>query len=128
MPRLSLDDAREKSFEELVTATEEILAEYDPADIEPPMTKVHRINRTLDEMPAIYRWLLQLEAWCDHWKQNYEKTDGRASLNYRKFRQRQDFFESMASAAKMRYESASRRITTDTAYDPTGMPRTRRVD
>lgn len=123
---LSLDDARDLPFADLMEAAEKILQQYDPPqDLEPHADKLARLNATIEEVPQHYRWFLQLQSWCDHWAQSFSTQFGQKDERYQRMRQRRDLFDRMASAAKMRYEAASRRITTDMGYDTTGMPRRR---
>ena len=114
---------------EILERVDALLAEYDS----PPMgtaetesARLTRLSRTIDEMPEIYRWLVGLWSTCDHWTDAMADQFGMKDHNYKKMRERRDLFEKMASAAKMRYESASRVITILSGFDPTGMPRSRR--
>lgn len=121
-------EARDLDHEELLNRIEAMLDEYAPPTApEPPEQRVARLSRTIEEVPEIYRWLLQLWSWMDHWTDATNDMFGRTDRRYKALRQRRDLFEKMASAAKMRYESASRQITLMQGFDETGMPRSRRV-
>lgn len=123
---ISFADARDLPFEDLEERVEVMLSTYDKPDVETGEQKLERINRTIDEVPQIYRWLLQLHSWCDHWCDSMNEMFGIKDPRYKALRQRRDFFEKMASAAKMRYEGASRKITIELGFAPDGLPRSRR--
>lgn len=122
---LSLADARDLPHVDLVERCGELLADYDRPQVESATEKMTRINRILDEMPATYRWFRQLESFCDHWTSSFEQMFGRTDKRYKEMRQRRDLFESMASAAKLQYEGASRQVTIMESFTTEGMPRTR---
>lgn len=122
-------EARDLDHQELITRVDAILSQYDkPNEPETEQARVERLSRTIDEMPEIYRWLLGLQSWFDHWADAMKDQFNANSKEYKRNRQRRDFFEKAASAAKQRYEAASRLITIMTSFDTTGMPRSRRGD
>lgn len=122
-------DARDLPHEDLMARVEALLSQYDaPTQPEEQADRIARLSRTIDEMPEIYRWLLELQSWMDHWTDAINDQMGTKDRRYKTMRQRRDFFEKMASAAKQRYEAASRLITIIQGFDPTGMPRQRRMD
>jgi len=126
-PTITNEDARDLEHEALIERLEEQLAIYDqPSQPETQAERLERLSLTIEEMPEIYRWLQQLWSWGDHWADSLKDMFGGGDRRYKAMRQRRDLFEKMASSAKMRYESASRQITLLTAFDETGMPRTRR--
>ena len=104
------------------------MRKYDkPDQPESEQAKLQRLSDTLEEMPEIYRWLLGLWSWFDHWTDAMNDQFGPKARQYKQMRQRRDFFEKMASSAKQRYEASSRLITVILGFDPTGMPKQRRV-
>lgn len=103
-----------------------LIEEYSPGEHETPVERQERITRTLDEVPEVYRWLLTLQSWYDHWTDAYGDQSGRGSRDYKKHRERRDAMERAAKAAKIRYDGASRLVTVLTGFDPTGMPTGRR--
>lgn len=123
--RLTLDDAKDLDFKDLLERGYDILAEYEAPDMETPQMLETRISKTLDELPDVYAWFLQLHAWFDHWSDFYYRQD-KTGLEYKGFRQRRDALEKLAGAAKLRYEGTSRRLTQILgSQEETRMPRTR---
>lgn len=124
---ISNTEVRDLDHEELMARLNALLAAYDSPEggAELQADKIARLSRTIDEMPEIYRWLISLHSWLDHWTDAMADQYGRNANEYKKHRQRRDLLEKMASVAKMRYESASRTITRLTAFDESGMPRSR---
>lgn len=126
MRTISNSEVRSLDHEDLLEALNALLAEYDaPQQGETQTDKVERLSRTIDEMPQVFRWLVSLHSWCDHWADAAKDQYGASSNDYKKERQRRDLLEKMASAAKMRYESASRTITLLQSFDESGLPRSR---
>lgn len=125
-PNLTLAEARDMEFESLVERCGEILAEYDKPEVEPPPARLARLEKTLEEMPMIHRWFLQLFSFCDHWTDTFKDMWGQGDRRYKAMRERRDLFDNMARAARSQYDGASRVITVMTDFDPTGMPRQRR--
>lgn len=125
--RLTILNVESLEFGVLVDVCESTLADYDKQEGENSSLWRARISRTIEEMPAVYRWFLTLHARYDH------STDGAAAQfglkhpSYKQQRQRRDLLKDMASAAKMRYEAASRAITMEASFDPEGFPTTRKV-
>jgi len=122
-------EAAEAEHEYLLDRSEAILAWYDrPKGLETKAQQMDRINRTLDEIPQVFRWFLVLESLCDERADFFAQLGtGAKNPGYKRNRQRRDLFKSMAKAAQIRYEAASRLITTEISFDPTGVPRTRRT-
>lgn len=126
---ISNQDVQHLEHEELLNRLEEMLAVYDsPSGPELHSDRHKRLSRTIDEIPEIYRWLIHLFSWADHWTDAMKEMNGQSDRRYKALRQRRDLLDKMASSAKMRYESASRQITLISAFDENGMPRSRRVD
>lgn len=124
---LSVLEARDLPHGDLIERIDGILASYDvPMGVETQVERIERLSRTIDEMPELYRWFSQLWSWCDHWTDANMDMFGGKDHRYKKMRERRDLFEKIASSAKLRYEGASRAITLMEAFDPSGMPRTRR--
>jgi len=123
---LTTTEARDLDHADLLARIDAMLAPYDPPQVETQGEKIARLSRTLDEMPAIYRWLLTLWSWCAHWTDAMAQQMGQRDARYQALRQRRDLLEKMAAAAKLRYEAASRIITVLESFDVTGMPRTRK--
>lgn len=122
-------EARDLDHEELIERVNAVLAQYDAPEPGNPETEqewLDRLSRTIEEMPEIYRWLLSLQSWMDHWSDAMKDMGGASATQYKRFRQRRDFFEKMASAAKQRYEAASRLITIKLGFDEGGMPKSRK--
>jgi hypothetical protein len=126
--QLTLDDLQKMEHEHLLEKIEGVLADYDRPQLENQQQKMLRVGRTIDEMPEIYRWFMQLWSFCDHWTDELGRMFGTKAEQYKDMRQRRDLMEKAASTAKMRYESASRLVTLEMSFDPTGMPRQRRTD
>jgi hypothetical protein len=115
-------------YEDLIESSDAILAAYDAptaGEFEQPGQRIARLGRTIDEMPDIYRWFLTLQSYFDHWTDAAGDLNGTRSIEFKLMRQRRDAMERMASAAKKRYEGASRAITVIEGFDAEGMPRAR---
>jgi hypothetical protein len=126
MTRLTVSSARELDFEDLIRTCDELLVQYDvPESMETPDQEFARLSKTIDETPDLYRFFLTLQSYFDHWTDAAADMYGMKSIDYKFMRERRDAMERMASAAKRRYEGASRMITLRENFDPTGMPRTR---
>ena len=111
-PVLTVDEARHMDFEDLLTRSNAILEAYDAPDGgETSDEQIARVGKTIDEMPDVYRWFLVLQSHFDHWTDAMNDQWGLKSREYKSMRQRRDAMERMASAAKRRYEGASRVIT-----------------
>lgn len=124
--RLTVSTARTMDFEDLVQACDDILETYAaPEGAETPEEEHARVSRTIDETPDVYRWFLTLHSYFDHWTDAEAHKWGMKSIEYKWMRERRDAMERMASAAKRRYEGASRLVTIRENFDPTGMPRSR---
>lgn len=126
-PRLTIATASRLPFDDLIAVCEAMLAEYDAAEDEDDAQRLARINRTLDHMPAIYRFLLGMKARFDNLADDAGNNLGTRSHAFKLQRQRRDAFDDMARAARMAYEAASRRVTVDTSYEHGGMPTSRRT-
>lgn len=117
-------------YQELLETSAGLLEQYEApgttGGIETQQEKVERLSRTIDEVPDLYTWFLTLESHFDHWTDAYKEQFGGQSAEYKGMRERRDAMEHMASAAKRRWEGASRIVTTMSEFDPTGMPRSRR--
>jgi hypothetical protein len=124
--RLTLLTAKSLGFNDLVELCESTLADYDPADDENQLVWRARVGRTIEEMPAIYRWFLSLRAHFDNWTDGIGDQLGTRNIAYKEMRQRRDLMEDFAKAAKMRYEAASRVITLEAEFDGGHMPESRR--
>lgn len=130
LPRkLTISTARDMSFEDLVQTADAILEQYAaPAEggkMEMQQEQLDRLSRTIDEMPDIYRWFLMLQSYFDHWTDAEGDMWGTRSIEFKMMRQRRDLMDRMASAAKRRYEGASRTITVIEGFDESGLPRSR---
>jgi hypothetical protein len=124
--RFTLDDAKNLDFEALNERAYALLHLYEADDMETPAQRESRINRTLDELPDIYAWFLSAHAYFDHWTEFYMNQFGSRSLEYKEYRVKRDLMESVAKAAKVRYDGASRRVTQLQRHDEEArMPRTR---
>lgn len=125
--RLTLEDARHLDFLPLSESAYGLLKPYEAPEMETPIQLEARIGKTLDELPDIYGWFLQLHAWFDHWAEYYMNTNGPKDLTYKDHRVKRDLFADCASAAKLRYEGTSRRLTQISSHDDESrMPRGRR--
>lgn len=109
--RLTLDTARSMDFDELSKTMYGLLAPYEATEIETQTQLEARIGKTLDELPDIYAWMLQLHAYFDHWTEWHANQYGLKSLEYKDFRIKRDLAEDVAKAAKLRYDGTSRRLT-----------------
>lgn len=126
-PRLTLEHAKKLDFQELSDAAYAMLTPYEAKSEETPEELDRRISRTLDELPDIYAWLLQLHAYCDHWTEWAANQFNMKSLEYKGWRIKRDLMENVARAAKLRYEGTSRRLTQIKDHDDEArMPRGRR--
>lgn len=125
--RLTLDQARHLDFDDLSKAAYGLLDPYEASDMETPGELDQRIGKTLDELPDIYAWLLQLHAYFDHWAEFNMNQYGAKNLDYKQMRIKRDLMENCAKAAKLRYEGTSRRLTQIKDHDDESrMPRGRR--
>ena len=125
--RLTLDAARHMSFDDLHQQAYGLLAPYEAKIPESADERDVRIGKTLDELPDIYAWLLQLHAYFDHWTEFMANQFNMKSLEYKEMRIKRDLMENCARAAKLRYDGASRRITQEQRHDEESrMPRGRR--
>lgn len=67
-PNLTVHEAKELDYLELIERIDLIMSSYDaPAGNETAQEQHARLSRTLDEMPDVYRWFLILEGYFDHW-------------------------------------------------------------
>ncbi len=124
--RLTLDMARVMNFDELSKTMYGLLEPFEAAEIETPSMLETRIGKTLDELPDIYAWMLQLHAFFDHWVEWQGNQYGMKSLEYKEYRIKRDLAENVAKAAKLRYEGTSRRLTQISAHEAESrMPRGR---
>lgn len=125
-PRLNIDEARSLDFNDLAERAYALLQPYESPATEVESQRETRIGRTLDEVPDIYAWLLQLHAYFDHWTEFNMNQFGRTDLRYKEMRVKRDLMENVAKAAKIRYEGTSRRLTQlHKLEDETKMPRGR---
>lgn len=109
--KLTIVTARDLPFEELIQTADDLIAAYDAPEFETEPQKMERLSKTIDEMPDVYRWFLTLQSYFDHWTDAANDMHGIKSIEYKMLRQRRDAMERMASAAKRRYDGASRQIT-----------------
>lgn len=124
--RLTVDDARHMPYADLLEAGYSILAEFEAPELETPAELDRRISKTLDQLPDIYAWFRQCQSYFDHWTDFMMNQHGGKDLEYKSMRQRRDAMEQMASAAKLRYEGTSRRLTQiHGAQEESRMPRGR---
>lgn len=123
--RLTIAQARDLPFQDLLEAVDALIEPYAVPSGEMRMEQTARIERTLDELPDIYRWVLQLESFFDHWTDAFKDQFGQNSTEFKQMRERRDAMARMASAAKMRYEGASRLLTKLLEFSEEGMPRSR---
>lgn len=126
--KLTIARARDLPFEDLVEAADALVEEYGPTEPENAGQRLARLERTLDEVPEIYRWFLTLESYFDHWTDAYADQSGMRSRDYKRMRERRDAMERVAKAAKMRYDGASRLVTVLQGFDAHGTPTARRAD
>lgn len=113
MPRVTVDMARRMTFSELDSHVYGMLVEFE-APTGDDVTARQRedwINRTLERCPDVYAWILSLHAYFDHWTDVSADQFGQKDMGYKVYRQKRDLCKNAASAAKMRYEGASRRVT-----------------
>lgn len=112
MSRVTVDMARRMTYSELDAHVFGMLTEFEaPEGDETTQQLEARLDRTLDRCPDVYAWALQLQAYFDHWTDVYAEQFGQRGMEYKGSRERRDLCKSAASAAKMRYDGASRRIT-----------------
>lgn len=124
--RLTLDSARMMDFGELSERAYGLLIAYEAPGMETPTQLETRIGKTLDELPDIYAWLLQLHAYFDHWTEFFANQYGMKSPDYKDMRIKRDLAENVAKAAKLRYEGTSRRLTQISTHEAESrMPRGR---
>lgn len=115
--RLTIDQARHLPFEDLVREVYGLLEPFEAPEIETPDERDTRIGKTLDLVPDIYAWFLQLHAYFDHWTEWQANQLGQRALEYKDMRVKRDLMENAASAAKRRYEGASRRLTQERDHE-----------
>lgn len=121
--RLTIVTAESLDQGSLAAVCSALLAEYDsPDDPENRMMRLARVSRTIEEMPAIYRWFLELRSRYDAMADETKEQFGQGHVSYKTCRQKRDLFENFARAARMRYEAASRLITVEQGFDPEEMP------
>lgn len=125
--KLTIDRARHMDFEQLITEVDRLIEEYSVPEgqVESEQQKIARLERTIDELPDVYRWILTLQSYYDHWTDAYAHQFGMKDNEYKQMRQRRDAMERAASAAKRRYEGASRMITLILGFQEDHMPRGR---
>ena len=70
-----------------------------------------RLTLSIDKLPDLYLWLLQVRSWYAVEADAVAELHGQRSLEARLARDRRDAAEDAAKAFKVRYEGASRRIT-----------------
>jgi hypothetical protein len=112
--RLTIDQAREMPYLDLIQTGYGLLAAYEPPEIETPSQLEARISKSLDELPDLYAWFNQCHAYFAHWSDYYYTADsgfGPRSLEYKDMKNKRDAMEKLASSAKLRYEGTSRRLT-----------------
>lgn len=129
-PRLTIDTAKSMDFVDLVAAAHDLVKPYEaPASgLETEGERLARLERTLDELPDIYGWFLQLESFFDHWTDFWagQEGTGKDAMQYKAMRQKRDAMERAASAAKLRYQGGSRVISKILGFDEeSNMPRGR---
>lgn len=113
-------------YQDLIERAFGMLEPYQPPEMETEMALEARISKTLDELPDIYAWFLQLHAYFDHWTDFYMDQYGGKNLDYKAMRQKRDAMEDVSKAAKLRYEATSRRLTQIQGHrDESRMPRGR---
>lgn len=124
--KLTVARAQELTFQDLVEECDALLEKYaKPDDPETKEEQLKRLERTLDEVPDLYRWFLTLESYFAHWADANMEQYGKTSMDFKKMRQKRDAMENAAKAAKLRYEGASRLLTLEMGFDESGMPRGR---
>jgi hypothetical protein len=125
--KLTLDAARTMDFDDLVSAAHAMIEPYEvDGEAETPEELDKRIDRTFDELPDVYGWLLQLESFFDHWTDFFANQYGLKSLEYKAMRQKRDAMERAAKAAKLRYDATSRRLTKMQSHErESQLPRSR---
>lgn len=109
--RLTIDQAKAMEYQQLITVGYAMLEPFQPPEVETPAELDRRIAKTLDELPDYYAWFLQLHAYFDHWADFYMDQYGGKHLDYKAMREKRDAMADIASAAKLRYEGTSRRLT-----------------
>lgn len=116
--KLTIAEARDLPYEDLLSRAHGLVEGYSvPQEDEAAADRMERLERTLDELPDVYSWLMQLESWFDHWTDLYATQFGLRSTEYKQMRERRDAMERAAKAAKLRYEGASRVLTRMLAFD-----------
>jgi acyl carrier protein phosphodiesterase len=111
-PRFSITEVRDLPYEQLLERAWGLLEPYQaPGGDESVGQRQARIDRTLDELPDVYAWLLQCWSWCSHWLDGYAEMEGTRSSAYKQMRQRRDAMDAAAKAAKLRYDGTSRVLT-----------------
>lgn len=112
MPRLTVDVARRLTFQDLNDAVYGLIQPFEKGhEQETGQEREDRIGRTLDEAPDVYAWILNLHAYFDRWTDEFAEQFGRQDPNYKVMRAKRDLCDKAASACKLRYDGASRRIT-----------------
>ena len=111
--RLTLDDCKTMDFEVLMRQIYGVLDRYAAPEGRPETEEqlAARISLTLDELPDVYTWLRSLWSYFAHWTSGFEQIHGRNSDEYKDMIIRRDALEKAASAAKLRYDGTSRRLT-----------------
>jgi hypothetical protein len=125
--RLTIDTAKHMDAQTLTESVYGLLEPYEMhQDLETEAETEHRIAKTLDEVPDLYAWFLTLHAYFDHWTDAFKELYGQQDTRYKAMRQKRDLCEKAASAAKLRYEGTSRRLTQMTSHrEETNMLRSR---
>lgn len=72
---------------------------------------IERLKRTLDQGPNLYTYLQEATSYLSYWTDMASNMRGTGSDAYKDLRNKRDAADRMAKAVKLRYESASRRIT-----------------
>lgn len=124
--RLTITDVRDLPFEDLIERCDAIIASYEAPEAELHDARMARIDRSLDELPDVYRWFIQLWSFCGHWKDAMKDQFGQGSNEFKLWRQREDAMERFARATNLRYEGTSRVLTKLQSEDPDRVPTTRR--
>lgn len=126
MRSFTLTDAAEMPFNDLLNKCYAALEPYEAPDGESTPQRQSRIDRTLDQVPDLLAWFLQLESYFDNIASGSAEAYGMKSHEYKDARVRRDAMERVAKAAKLRYEGTSRGITYQMGFENAGIaPRSR---
>lgn len=108
---MTIEDARTMTHVALLDTGYQLLKEYESPGAETLDELEARIGKTLDELPDLYGWFMQLHSYFDHWADFFMNQNGPKDLEYKAMRQKRDAMRDLASAAKLRYDGSSRRLT-----------------